>query len=226
MLAVVNSIIIVMSHFSSIALCISSYYDSSHVQWNSLPWQQGAIKVRKQSSFQVYSFQHWIPFHNLRPRCRHVRHKRMPKTNPFLDGTMMPTRHSRACAQRSGGGIQYYSRTEHVRDLKMADHSPITAKELAGISLKCLDSSFSEEYAYHLSEFCDRWESIGYRLKLTKSDISSIKDNNSDVEMRKILMLQTRKERFAHKDTYLDLIEALLQGLINMVFGTNWVFKQ
>ena len=60
--------------------------------------------------------------------------------------------------------------------------------------------------------FCDRWESIGYRLKLTKSDISSIKDNNSDAEMRRILMLQTWKERFAHKDTYLDLIEALLRG--------------
>ena len=97
----------------------------------------------------------------------------------------------------------------------MADQSPITAEELAEeaeLPVQCLDTPFCVEHAHLLSGFFDRWESIGYGLKLTKSDISSIKDDNSDAEMRRITMLQTWKERFAHKATYRVLVEALLQS--------------
>ena len=97
----------------------------------------------------------------------------------------------------------------------MASQSPITAEELAkeaGLPLECLDRSFDEKYVHLLSGFCDRWESIGYGLQLTKSDISGVKDDSPDTEVRRIVMLQTWKERFAHKATYRALIEALLQS--------------
>ena len=97
----------------------------------------------------------------------------------------------------------------------MASQSPVTAEELAtevGLPLEFLDRSFDEKYVHLLSGFCDRWESIGYGLQLTKSDISGVKDDSPDTEVRRIMMLQTWKERFAHKATYRALIEALLQS--------------
>ena len=97
----------------------------------------------------------------------------------------------------------------------MADQSPITADELAkevGLSLQCLKLKFREEHAHLLAEFCDPWEEIGLHLKLTKSNISSIKEDNATTEKRRIATLQKWKERFAHRATYRVLIKALIQS--------------
>ena len=97
----------------------------------------------------------------------------------------------------------------------MAYQSPITANELAekaGLSLQCLMLEFREEHAHLLAKFCDRWEEIGYHLKLTQSNITSIKDDNATTEKRRIATLQKWKEKFAHRATYQVLIEALIQN--------------
>jgi hypothetical protein len=97
----------------------------------------------------------------------------------------------------------------------MANQSPFTAEELAkeaGLPLEFLNLPFDDKYAHLLSGFCDRWESIGYRLQLTKSDVDAIKDDNSDTEVRRIMMLLRWREKFAYKATYRGLIEALLQS--------------
>ena len=97
----------------------------------------------------------------------------------------------------------------------MANQSPITANELAekvGLSLQCLTLAFREEDVHIMAEFCDPWEKIGYHLKLTKPNISSIKEDNATAETRRIATLQKWKERFAHRATYRVLIEALIQS--------------
>ena len=62
-----------------------------------------------------------------------------------------------------------------------------------------------------MAEFCHPWESISYHLKLTKVDISTIKNDKETTELR-IAMLETWSEKFAHKATYRVLIEALIQS--------------
>ena len=97
----------------------------------------------------------------------------------------------------------------------MAAPPPITVKELAdevGLPLQSLDKTFREEHIHLLAEFCDPWESIGYHLKLTKVDISTIKNDNETTELRRIATLGTWSEKFAHKATYRVLIEALIQS--------------
>ena len=86
------------------------------------------------------------------------------------------------------------------------------AKE-AEIPLEYLNKPFYKEHTHHLAEFCDPWENIGYFLKLTKSNISAIKeDHSSSTEKQRIAMLQKWKEKFAHKATYRVLVEALIQS--------------
>ena len=95
----------------------------------------------------------------------------------------------------------------------MVDQFPITANELAneaGLSSECLDLAFREEHAHLLAEFCDPWEEIGYHLRLAKSKINCIKEDNATTEKRRIGTLQEWKERFAHRATYRVLIEALI----------------
>lgn len=97
----------------------------------------------------------------------------------------------------------------------MVDQSPINANELAeeaGLSSQCLDIPFREEYAHLLAEFCDPWEEIGYHLNMIKSDINSINGDKTTIKMKTITMLQTWKERFAHRATYRALIEAMIQS--------------
>ena len=96
----------------------------------------------------------------------------------------------------------------------MAAKPQITAKELAeeaGLPIQCLDKIFHEENAHLLAEFCHPWENISYHLKLTKVDISTIKNDKETTELR-IAMLETWSEKFAHKATYRVLIEALIQS--------------
>ena len=97
----------------------------------------------------------------------------------------------------------------------MADLHPVTIEELAeeaGLALQCLDKTFHEEHARLLAEFCNPWENIGYHLKLTKDEISGIKDDKGTTDLRRIAMLETWSEKFAHKATYRVLIEALIRS--------------
>ena len=97
---------------------------------------------------------------------------------------------------------------------KMADPS-ITVEELAKkaeLPLLCLDKAFREEEACLLAEFCDRWELIGYHLRLVKTDITTIKNDNDTTDLRRISMLARWSEKFAHKATYRVLIEALIRS--------------
>ena len=84
--------------------------------------------------------------------------------------------------------------------------------EEAGLSLQCLEKAFCVEHVHALSEFCDPWENIGYHLKLTKSNINSIWEDNATTEGKGIVMLENWKEKLAHKATYRVLIEALIQS--------------
>ena len=93
--------------------------------------------------------------------------------------------------------------------------SPVTVRELAekaGLPLQHLDRVLCEEHTHILAEFCDPWEKIGYHLKLTKANVSTIKDPNATTEKRRIAMLEKWKERFAHKATYRVLIKALIRS--------------
>ena len=61
-----------------------------------------------------------------------------------------------------------------------------------------------------LAELCDPWELIGYHLGLDQAQLSAIKDDYSNTELKRIKMLQKWKEsRF--KPTYGHLIEAFLK---------------
>ena len=96
----------------------------------------------------------------------------------------------------------------------MSDPS-ITVEELAKkaeLPLLCLDKAFREEEACLLAEFCDRWELIGYHLRLVKTDITTIKNDNDTTDLRRISMLARWREKFAHKATYRVLIEALIRS--------------
>ena len=96
----------------------------------------------------------------------------------------------------------------------MADPS-ITVEELAKkaeLPLLCLDKAFREEEACLLAEFCDQWELIGYHLRLVKTDITTIKNDNDTTDLRRISMLVRWSEKFAHKATYRVLIEALIRS--------------
>jgi hypothetical protein len=98
----------------------------------------------------------------------------------------------------------------------MAAQSPITANELAeeaGLSLNCLDLKFRMDHDPHkLAKFCDPWENIGYHLHLDSATISSIKEDNSTAEKRRIATLQSWKQKFAHRATYRVLIQALIES--------------
>ena len=98
----------------------------------------------------------------------------------------------------------------------MVDQSPITANELAeeaGLSVKCLDIKFHKDRDPHkLAVFCDPWESTGYHLRLDSATINGIKEDNSTSEERRIAMLQSWKQRFAHRATYRVLVEALIES--------------
>ena len=96
----------------------------------------------------------------------------------------------------------------------MADPS-ITVEELAKkaeLPLQCLDKAFREEEACLLAEFCDQWEFIGYHLRLVKTDITTIKNDNDTTDLRRISMLVRWSGKFAHKATYRVLIEALIRS--------------
>ena len=100
---------------------------------------------------------------------------------------------------------------------KMADREepPVTVEELAGkagLPLQYLDGEFRKDYVPILAEFCDPWENIGYHLKLTRTNIETIKHDNTTSEMKRIAMLTKWKEKFAYKSTYRILIEALIQS--------------
>ena len=91
----------------------------------------------------------------------------------------------------------------------------VTVEELAGeagIPLQFLSKAFHKEHAYLLAGFCVPWETIGYHLKLSKSNISSIEDDNTTTEKKRIATLEKWKEIFAHKATYRVLIEALIES--------------
>ena len=93
------------------------------------------------------------------------------------------------------------------------DPPPITVKELAdevGLPLQSLDKAFREEHIHLLAEFCDPWELTGYHLKLTKVDISTIRNDNETTPLKRIATLGTWSEKFAHKATYRVLVEALI----------------
>ena len=97
----------------------------------------------------------------------------------------------------------------------MADQSPITAEELAkkaSLSLDCLNLAFCKDHAHVLAEFCDPWENIGYRLHLKEAIINGIKEDKHTSEMRRIATLQSWKEEFAHRATYRDLVQALIES--------------
>ena len=96
----------------------------------------------------------------------------------------------------------------------MADPS-ITVEELAKkaeLPLQYLNKTFCEEEACLLAEYCDRWELIGYHLRLVKADIITIKNDNDTTDLRRISMLARWSEKFAHKATYRVLIEALIRS--------------
>ena len=102
-----------------------------------------------------------------------------------------------------------------ISGLKMAAEPQITANDLAeetDLPIQYLDKIFHEEHAHLLAEFCHPWENISYHLKLTKVDISAIKNDKGTTELRGIAMLETWSEKFAHKATYRVLIEALIQS--------------
>ena len=89
----------------------------------------------------------------------------------------------------------------------------ITVKELAdevGLPLQSLDKAFREEHIHLLAEFCDPWELTGYHLKLTKVDISTIRNDNETTPLKRIATLGAWSEKFAHKATYRVLVEALI----------------
>ena len=97
----------------------------------------------------------------------------------------------------------------------MAEVNTCTVEELAeeaGITVQLLNKAFCIEHACRLAEFCDPWESIGYHLQLTSSNISAIKNDNNTTEMMRIDTLKKWKEMFAHRATYRILIEALIES--------------
>ena len=107
------------------------------------------------------------------------------------------------------------SYTGEEYDLKMADQSPVTIKELteeARLSLECLDLPFHKDHAHILAKFCNQWENIGYNLHLNDANISGIMENNSTAEKRRIATLQLWKEKFAHRATYRVLVQALIES--------------
>ena len=61
-----------------------------------------------------------------------------------------------------------------------------------------------------LSKFCDPWDLIGHHLELEQSQISAIDDDNKTTDQKRVGVMQTWKEKFAHKATYRVLVNALL----------------
>ena len=62
------------------------------------------------------------------------------------------------------------------------------------------------------TRYCDKWQMIGYHLKLEQNEITAINDNYKTAEEKRVRVLMKWKDRNAYKATYKVLIEAFLSN--------------
>ena len=80
----------------------------------------------------------------------------------------------------------------------------------AGVKLDVLSQECSSTVLVDLAEFCEDWQLIARRLKLTQADIKAIDVDKRTEEVKRVVMLEKWKERFASKANGETFIEALL----------------
>ena len=82
----------------------------------------------------------------------------------------------------------------------------------AGINEENLDQQCSDSDLRDIASLCDSWELIAYHIGLTKPQISTIKEENIDPEVRRIRFLEKWKESRpgGRKATYRMIVNALL----------------
>ena len=80
----------------------------------------------------------------------------------------------------------------------------------AGVKLHVLSQECSSTVLVDLAEFCEDWQLIARRLKLTQADITAIDVDKRTEEVKRVVMLEKWKERFASKANGKTFIEALL----------------
>ena len=80
----------------------------------------------------------------------------------------------------------------------------------AGVKLDVLSQECSSTVLVDLAEFCEDWQLIARRLKLTQADITAIDVDKQTEEVKRVVMLEKWKERFASQANGKTFIEALL----------------
>ena len=80
----------------------------------------------------------------------------------------------------------------------------------AGVKLDVLSQECPSTVLVDLAEFCEDWQLIARRLKLTQADITAIDVDKRTEEVKRVVMLEKWKERFASKANGETFIEVLL----------------
>ena len=97
----------------------------------------------------------------------------------------------------------------------MSEHQRSDVYELvqeAGLKEENLDQQCSDSDLKDIASLCDNWELIAYYIGLDKSQISAIKEENINPEVRRIRFLENWKESWpGGKATYRMIVSALLK---------------
>lgn len=92
--------------------------------------------------------------------------------------------------------------------------NPVTLDQLTqktGVPPSLLDSMCTDEDLLLLARFCDPWETIGRRLKLSQKDLNAIKEENASADLRRDEVLRKWKRKMAIFATYRAFLEVLLK---------------
>ena len=88
--------------------------------------------------------------------------------------------------------------------------SQVKVANQADVKLNALSQECSSTVLVDLAEFCEDWQLIAKRLKLTKADITAIDVDKRTEEVKRVEMLEKWKERFASQANGKTFIKALL----------------